>query len=111
MDLQNNHMIIPNGSVSLLYSSPLRAETDLDFDNRYDLGRDDVVRRATIEGGTKSPLTNRTFVTTVANASGPGYFANVTTEQINHGIPTDGIVAVLTVRITSNGSDPNQVIG
>jgi len=56
-------------------------------------------------------LTNRTFVTTVANASGPGYYANVTTEQINHGIPTDGIVAVFTIRVTSNGSDPNQVIG
>ncbi|GAA5962922.1 hypothetical protein JCM3765_005921 [Sporobolomyces pararoseus] len=89
-DLASQHMILPNG---------------------YDTGRDAVVERATIEGGTKSPLTNRTFVTTVANASGPGYFGNVSIDQINHGVATDGIVAILTVKVTSNGSIPDQVIG
>lgn len=89
-DLASQHEIQPNG---------------------YDTGRDDVVRRATIEGGTKSPLTNRTFVTTVANASGPGYYGNVSIDQINHGVATDGVVAILTVRVTSNGSTPDQVIG
>ncbi|GAA6038153.1 hypothetical protein JCM8097_005764 [Rhodosporidiobolus ruineniae] len=73
-------------------------------DNGYDLGRDWVVNAATVSGGTKSPLTNRTFTTEVRNASGVGYFANVSVDQINHGIATDGIVAVLTVRVTSNGS-------
>ncbi|BGP24858.1 secreted protein [Rhodotorula toruloides] len=72
--------------------------------NGYDLGRDQVVQRAIASGGTKSPLTNRTFTTSVANASGPGYYAHITTSQINHGIGTDGIVAVLTVKVTSNGS-------
>ncbi|BGP32294.1 hypothetical protein JCM10296v2_004075 [Rhodotorula toruloides] len=72
--------------------------------NGYDLGRDQVVQRAIASGGTKSPLTNRTFTTSVANASGPGYYANITTSQINHGIGTDGVVAVLTVKVTSNGS-------
>ncbi|GAA5900071.1 uncharacterized protein JCM6883_006083 [Sporobolomyces salmoneus] len=89
-DLASQHMIQPNG---------------------YDTGRDDVVKRATIEGGTKSPITNRTFVTTVTNASGPGYYANVSTDEINHGVATDGIVAILTVRVTGNGSIPDQVIG
>ncbi|GAA6017444.1 hypothetical protein JCM8202_005684 [Rhodotorula sphaerocarpa] len=74
--------------------------------NGYDEGRDDVVRRAIAAGGTKSPLTNRTFTATVQNASGPGYYADVTTSQINHGVPIDGVVAVLTVRVTSNGSAP-----
>ncbi|TNY22163.1 hypothetical protein DMC30DRAFT_445552 [Rhodotorula diobovata] len=79
--LSQNHMIVPNG---------------------YDLGRDEVVRRATVAGGTTSPITNRTYEVTAQNASGPGYFANVTTSEINHGIATDGIVAVLTVRVTSD---------
>ncbi|GAA5983621.1 hypothetical protein JCM11641_007302 [Rhodosporidiobolus odoratus] len=69
-------------------------------DNGYDLGRDAVVQAATA-GETKSPLTNRTFTTEVRNGS---YLANISTSSINHGIPTDGIVAVLTVRVTSNGS-------
>ncbi|GAA5935414.1 hypothetical protein JCM3775_006267 [Rhodotorula graminis] len=79
--LSQNHMIVPNG---------------------YDLGRDEVVRRATVSGGTKSPVTNRTFETTATNASGPGYFANVSIDEINHGIATDGVVAVLNVKVTSD---------
>ncbi|GAA5869751.1 hypothetical protein JCM3774_003839 [Rhodotorula dairenensis] len=77
--------------------------------NGYDVGRDEVVRRAIVSGGTKSPLTNRTFETTVRNASGPGYYANVSTSEINHGVGTDGIVAILTVKVTSNGSAPALV--
>ncbi|BGP16408.1 hypothetical protein JCM10213_004036 [Rhodosporidiobolus nylandii] len=73
-------------------------------DDGYDRGRDEVVRVALASGGTKSPLTNRTFTTEVRNASGPGYFADVSIDQINHGIPTDGVVAILTVRVTGNGS-------
>ncbi|GAA5850483.1 hypothetical protein JCM8547_001888 [Rhodosporidiobolus lusitaniae] len=72
-------------------------------DNGYDRGRDELVAYATASE-TKSPLTNRTFTTTARNASGIGYFANVSTSQINHGIATDGVVAILTVRVTSNGS-------
>ncbi|GAA5896021.1 hypothetical protein JCM8208_007508 [Rhodotorula glutinis] len=79
--LAENHMILPNG---------------------YDLGRDEVVRRATVSGGTKSPVTNRTFEATATNASGPGYFANVSIDEINHGIATDGVVAILNVKVTSD---------
>ena len=60
------------------------------------------MRRATVSGGTKSPVTNRTFETTASNASGPGYFANVSIDEINHGIATDGVVAVLNVKVTSD---------
>ncbi|GAA5857933.1 hypothetical protein JCM1840_000973 [Sporobolomyces johnsonii] len=70
----------------------------------YDRGREVVVQAAIASGGTKSPLTNRTFTTTVSNASGPGYYANISTSEINHDIATDGIVAILTVKVTSNGS-------
>ncbi|GAA5958376.1 hypothetical protein JCM21900_000894 [Sporobolomyces salmonicolor] len=77
-------------------------------DDGYDRGRDTVVQAAIAPGGTKSPLTNRTFTTTVSNASGPGYYANISTDQINHGIATDGIVAILTVKVTSNGSVSNS---
>ncbi|GAA6061474.1 hypothetical protein JCM10212_002553 [Sporobolomyces blumeae] len=87
------------------------AQQHMITDNGYDIGRDQVVSRATVAGGTISPLTNRTFVTTVTNVSGQGYFADVTTSEINHGISTDGIVAVLTVKITSNGTQPNIAIG
>ncbi|BGP40153.1 hypothetical protein JCM10450v2_004132 [Rhodotorula kratochvilovae] len=80
-DLSQGHMIVPNG---------------------YDLGRDEVVRRALVAGGSTSPVTNRTYEATARNASGPGYFANVTTSDINHGIATDGVVAVLTVRVTND---------
>lgn len=105
-------MIQPNGSVQPPPLSRLFLRwTDTTFEKRYDTGRDDVVKRATVEGGTKSPLTNRTFVTTVANASGIGYYANVSTSEINHGVATDGVVAILTVKVTSNGSIPDQVIG
>jgi hypothetical protein len=76
----------------------------------YDLGRDAVVNYATASGGTKSPLTNRTFTTTSVNASGIGYFANISTSQINHDIATDGVVAILTVRVTSNGSVTTYVL-
>ncbi|GAA5983077.1 hypothetical protein JCM10908_000148 [Rhodotorula pacifica] len=78
--------------------------------NGYDVGRDEVVRRAIVSGGTKSPITNRTFETTVRNASGPGYYANISTSQINHGVATDGIVAILTVKVTGNGSAPTLTV-
>ncbi|GAA5845482.1 hypothetical protein JCM9279_003050 [Rhodotorula babjevae] len=78
------------------------SENHMIKDNGYDLGRDEVVRRATVSGGTKSPVTNRTFETTALNASGPGYFANVSIDEINHGIATDGVVAVLSVKVTSD---------
>ncbi|GAA5819970.1 hypothetical protein JCM11251_005431 [Rhodosporidiobolus azoricus] len=81
MNLTMNHMIVDNG---------------------YDLGRDAVVNTAIQEGGTKSPLTNRTFTTEVRNAT--QYFDNITFWDINHRIATDGVVKVLTVRVTSNGS-------
>ncbi|POY75219.1 hypothetical protein BMF94_1851 [Rhodotorula taiwanensis] len=75
--------------------------------NGYDIGRDEVVRRAVASGGTKSPLTNRTFTATARNASGIGYYANVSTSEINHGVGTDGVVMILTVKVTSNGSAPS----
>ncbi|GAA5857927.1 hypothetical protein JCM1840_000971 [Sporobolomyces johnsonii] len=74
----------------------------------YDDGRDAIVQAATVSGGTRSPITNRTFTTTVYNASGPGYYANVSTNKINHNILTDGIVAILTVKVASDGSDSSS---
>ncbi|GJN90587.1 hypothetical protein Rhopal_003599-T1 [Rhodotorula paludigena] len=82
-DLSNNHMIVDNG---------------------YDLGRDEVVRRAVAPGGTKSPITNTTYTATAVNASGVGYFDNITFWDINHRISTDGVVMVLTVDVTDPGT-------
>ncbi|GAA6051713.1 hypothetical protein JCM3770_002696 [Rhodotorula araucariae] len=80
-DLSKSHDITPNG---------------------YDVGRNEVVRRAIVAGGTTSPVTNRTYEATAEPVSGPGYYGNVSTSEINHGVPTDGIVAILTVRVTSD---------
>ena len=94
----------PSSSLAVArYPSPtLDVLNFLLYARSYDLGRDEVVRRATVSGGTKSPVTNRTFETTASNASGPGYFANVSIDEINHGIATDGVVAVLSVKVTSD---------
>ncbi|GAA5886074.1 hypothetical protein JCM6882_004254 [Rhodosporidiobolus microsporus] len=81
MNLSMNHMIVDNG---------------------YDLGRDAVVSYAVQSGGTKSPLTNRTFTTESRNAT--QYYDNISVYDINHRIATDGVVMVLTVKVTSNGS-------
>lgn len=107
-NLTLQHDIVPNGCVleRLGQPPPPDSLTSLRRVDSYDKGRDEVVRRAIVSGGTKSPLTNRTFETTYRNASGPGYYADVSTSEINHGVATDGIVAILTVKVTSNGSAP-----
>lgn len=69
--------------------------------NSYDLGRDVFTGNATMSNGTISPITNRTFSATAEFLS--GYLPpNGSTEGINHGIPTDGQIAVLTVRVTND---------
>lgn len=55
---------------------------------------------ATIAGGTKSSVTNRTFETTSMMVS--GFLKANSSEGVNHGIETDGDVAVWEVRVTSN---------
>ncbi|KAM0791275.1 hypothetical protein ACM66B_005751 [Microbotryomycetes sp. NB124-2] len=81
MSAAENHMIVPNG---------------------YDMGRDELVGNATLSNGTISPITNRTFSTEATFLS--GYLAANSSRGINHGIPTDGRIAMLTVKVTSNGS-------
>ena len=81
MSAADNHMIIPNG---------------------YDLGRDELAGNATAPGGTMSPITNRTYTAEVNYVE--GFLLPNSSEGINHGIPTDGRVAVLTVRLMSNAS-------
>ncbi|POY75220.1 hypothetical protein BMF94_1852 [Rhodotorula taiwanensis] len=72
-----HHMIIPDG---------------------YDIGRDNFVERA-VSGRTVSPTSGRIFSAAAVNVSGNGYFADVSTSEINHGISTDGIVTVLTIHL------------
>ncbi|SCV72264.1 BQ2448_4958 [Microbotryum intermedium] len=74
------HLIVPNG---------------------YDLGRDEVVGNATMRNGTISPATNRTFSATSQLIQ---FLPANSSANINHDIKTDGNVAILTVKVTSNGS-------
>jgi hypothetical protein len=68
----------------------------------YDLGRDEMAGNASAPGGTMSPKTNRTFTAEAEYVS--GFLIANSSEGINHGIPTDGRVVVLTVKVTGNGS-------
>lgn len=72
--------------------------------SRYDIGRDNFVERA-VSGRTVSPTSGRIFSAAAVNVSGNGYFADVSTSEINHGISTDGIVTVLTVKVLSTGNE------
>ncbi|ORY89386.1 hypothetical protein BCR35DRAFT_300550 [Leucosporidium creatinivorum] len=76
-----NHMIVPNG---------------------YDLGRDVFTGNATLSNGTISIQTNRTFSATVEWMD--GFLKANSSEGINHAIATDGRVAVLTIKVTGEGS-------
>ncbi|SCZ88036.1 BZ3500_MvSof-1268-A1-R1_Chr2-1g04147 [Microbotryum saponariae] len=69
--------------------------------NGYDLGRDEVVGNATMSNGTISPATNRTFSATSQLIQ---FLPANSSANINHDIETDGNVAILTVKVTSNGS-------
>ncbi|KAK4056648.1 hypothetical protein OIO90_002200 [Microbotryomycetes sp. JL221] len=80
MSAADNHMIVPNG---------------------YDSGRDQLVGNATMSNGTISPITNRTFSTTVDFLQG---YLEPGTNGVNHAIPIDGRLAMLTVKVTNNGS-------
>lgn len=74
-----NHMIAPNG---------------------YNRGRNELVGNATA-GTLTSP---GGFKYTVTSSTNTQLLSNVQTNQINHGISIDGNVAILTVRITQNGT-------
>lgn len=74
-----NHMIAPNG---------------------YDNGRDQLVGNATA-GTLKSP---GGFEYTVTKQTNSQLLSGISASQINHGIGIDGIVDVLTVTITKNGT-------
>ncbi|SGY20444.1 BQ5605_C016g08052 [Microbotryum silenes-dioicae] len=69
--------------------------------NGYDLGRDEVVGNATMKNGTISPATNRTFSATSQLIQ---FLPANSSANINHDIETDGNVAILTVKVTNNGS-------
>lgn len=68
--------------------------------NGYDVGRDELVGNATA-GTLTSP---GGFQYTVTKATNSQLLTGVSASQINHNIGIDGIVDVLTVRITKNGT-------
>ncbi|KAK0553640.1 hypothetical protein OC845_001112 [Tilletia horrida] len=68
--------------------------------NGYDLGRDYIAGNATRSNGTLS-IGGYVFQATSTNAA---LLSGVSTSDINHNIATDGNVAVLTVRVTKNGT-------
>ena len=65
----------------------------------YDHGRDSIVANATRSGGARSPLSSVVYDTTVEMVSGEGYLTPNSSRGVNHGIVTDGRVAVLTVTV------------
>ncbi|KAN0066535.1 hypothetical protein ACQY0O_000629 [Thecaphora frezii] len=69
--------------------------------NGYDLGRDWLVANATAQNGTRSPGGFEYTTTADDNTS---LLAGVQASQINHGIAIDGVVKVLTVKITNKGT-------
>lgn len=68
--------------------------------NGYNRGRNELVGNATA-GTLTSPGGYKYTVTSSTNTQ---LLSNVQTSQINHGISIDGNVAILTVRITQNGT-------
>ncbi|PWN49051.1 hypothetical protein IE53DRAFT_370086, partial [Violaceomyces palustris] len=91
-----------SGAVFLAVSYEMSASKGhMIVDNGYDFGRDLFVANATLSNGTRSPGGFEYQTTAVDNNS---LLAGVQTSQINHGIPTDGIVKVLTVKITKRGT-------
>lgn len=65
----------------------------------YDHGRDSIVANATRSGGARSPLSGTTYFTTSRMVGGEGYLEANSSRGVNHGIVTDGRVAVLTVSV------------
>lgn len=80
LNAQQNHMIAPNG---------------------YDDGRDQLVGNATRSGGTTSPGGFKYETTSTDDTS---LMSGISTSQINHGIGTDGVVKILTITVTQQGT-------
>lgn len=68
--------------------------------NGYDDGRNELVGNAT-QGTLKSP---GGFEYTVTKESNTQLLSGVTPSQINHGIGINGVVDVLTIKVTNNGT-------
>ncbi|KAI5474432.1 hypothetical protein MNV49_003265 [Pseudohyphozyma bogoriensis] len=88
--------------MAVSYEKNLTYGHDIITPDGYASGRDWLTGNATASGGTKSPITNRTFTTTSTPMN--GFIAANSSEDINHGIVYDGVVDVWVVKITSNGS-------
>lgn len=88
--------------MSVSYEQNLTFNHNIYLPDGYAFGRDLLTGNATAPGGTRSPLTNRTFTTT--STPTPGFFPPNSSVDINHGIEYDGIVDVWVVKVTSNGS-------
>ncbi|GAA6005772.1 hypothetical protein JCM11491_004003 [Sporobolomyces phaffii] len=82
-NLAKNHKILPNG---------------------YDLGRDELVEIALDPAGTRSPVSDALYQTSVEAVSGRDYFGRVEHKEINHGEAIDGRIAILTVEIVREGN-------
>ncbi|SPO20575.1 uncharacterized protein UTRI_00051 [Ustilago trichophora] len=68
--------------------------------NGYDNGRNELVGNAT-QGTLKSPGGFEYMVTKESNTQ---LLSGLTASQINHGIGIDGVVDVLTIKVTKNGT-------
>jgi hypothetical protein len=84
-------------AVSYEYNATLQHDI---VNNGYDLGRDLLVGNATNSSGTTSP---GGFKYTTTNTTA-GLLSSVSASQLNHDISVDGDVAILTVKITKNGT-------
>lgn len=68
---------------------------------RYDIGRDEFIGNATVSGGTTSPTTGKIYTATSTLQT----FLTVNSSAgINHGIATDGQVAIFTVKVAAGTS-------
>ncbi|CAO1627119.1 unnamed protein product [Sympodiomycopsis kandeliae] len=78
------------------------SKNHLIVDNGYDLGRNWLVGNATNSSGTTSPQDKSEYKTTSTSVQ-----ASIDASSVNHGISTDGNVAVLTVTRTQAGNGTN----
>ena len=68
------------------------------FCRRYDIGRNEFIGNATNSSGTTSPLTGKVYHTTSEMMT---FLPVNSSSGINHGIETDGQVAIYTVHVTA----------
>ncbi|KAM0747080.1 hypothetical protein T439DRAFT_318350 [Meredithblackwellia eburnea MCA 4105] len=87
--------------MAVSYEKNLTYQHDIIADG-YDIGRDELIGNATVTAGTTSSLTGTRYTTTVQLVS--GFLPANTSDGINHAIEIDGLVAVFTSKVASQGS-------